>query len=148
MAGVDYVGGLAGYDFNGNLTLSNIVMSGTVSGTTYVGGIMGRQRGGSVAYAASAMTVTASSTPKGSLIGEVDWWPSLSKSVAYDHNSLSIVGGSNSCGGCPGNPVAHVTLETLTNLKTTANYTTDDSRDWDLTTTWGISSGNTFPWLK
>jgi len=98
VSGGDYVGGLVG---NSNGTITNVSVSGAVSGGSatgyYVGGVIGYAGGGNVSYAVDAGSVSGRG-----YVGGLAGYAGSGVGVSTSSSSASIAGASNYVGGLVG----------------------------------------------
>ena len=97
--GNQYVGGLVGDAYFSNVTVANVIVTGTVQGSTYVGGVMGffYDNGGTISNSSFTGLVTGSSQDVGGFVGQA-WGAG-----AYSNDwSAGTVTGLSSVGGFTG----------------------------------------------
>ena len=155
----DAVGGLVGYN-NGSITSS--YSTGTVSGAYDVGGLVGESRGSiTSSYSAGSVRGHGTGNYVGGLVG-VNHSGSITSSystgvvsgvdgvgglVGYNSGTVtSCYWDKNTSGmtnGIGGGTITGATAFTTSEMQYSSNY---DS-NWDFSSTWGIVSGQSYPYL-
>jgi trimeric autotransporter adhesin len=159
-----YIGGLVGTNHGGN-TVSNSYATGNVTGgpgSLDVGGLVGHNNGAiNNSYASGSVTAGSSSNNIGGLTGFNDVGATVSNS--YETGSVAAGTGSTAIGGLVGQNAGTVgnsfwdtqtsgqessaggTGLTTAQMQTQANFA---SAGWDVTNTWIVYDGYTYPLLR
>ncbi len=164
ITGTHNTGGLVGLNYG---TISNSYTTGSVAGTQDVGGLVGDNDSyGSITNSYSMAKVTGTQDV-GGLVGE--YGDTSNNTIINNSYSTGYVTGTSNVGGLignNGNDIATIsgsfwdksTSGTATGVgsgistgvtgKTTAEMmTTGTFTDWDFTSTWGIVTGKSYPYL-
>jgi parallel beta-helix repeat protein len=129
VVGTDYVGGLVGWNFQGNI--HNSYATGGVSGGNYVGGLTGSCEGATIMYSYSSGSVSGIGVDTGGLLGYV-----TSSTVMGCFWDTQTSGRATSAGG---------TGQTTTQMMNSATF---NGAGWDFTNKWWMVSGDTRPFLR
>ncbi len=116
-----------------NAKLSNVYVTGTISGSTTLGGLVGTMANSIIEQSFAAVQINSSSS-SGGLVGEFSPF-SPASTITNSYWDADSSGQSTSVGGG--------TALTSAQMKQRSNYS-----GWDFATTWAIEDGNTYPFFQ